>query len=49
MALAKIAQGKESSLSLKENKLLSEVFIALMKNEDVGLGQKFLAVFKQIK
>ncbi len=49
MALAKIAQGKESSLSLKENKLLTQVFIALMKNEDVALGQKFLAVFKQIK
>ena len=49
MALAKIAQGKESALSLKENKLLTQVFIALMKNEDVGLGQKFLAVFKQIK
>ncbi len=49
MALAKIAQGKESALSLKENKLLTQVFIALMKNEDVALGQKFLAVFKQIK
>ena len=49
MALAKIAQGKESALSLKENKLLAEVFIALMKNEDVALGQKFLAIFKQIK
>ena len=49
MALAKIAQGKESTLSLKENKLLTQVFIALMKNEDVALGQKFLAVFKQIK
>jgi len=49
MALAKIAQGKESSLSLKENKLLTQVFIALMKNKDVALGQKFLAVFKQIK
>jgi hypothetical protein len=49
MALAKIAQGKESALSLKENKLLTQVFIALMKNEDVALGQKFLSVFKQIK
>ena len=49
MALAKIAQGKESALSLKENKILTQVFISLMKNEDVGLGQKFLAVFKQIK
>tara|TARA_B100001093_G_C26787621_1_gene997403 strand:+ start:468 stop:1391 length:924 start_codon:yes stop_codon:yes gene_type:complete len=49
MALAKIAQGKEISLSLKENKLLTQVFIALMKNKDVALGQKFLAVFKQIK
>ena len=49
MALAKITQGKESALSLKENKLLTQVFIALMKNEDVALGQKFLAVFKQIK
>ena len=49
MALDKIAQGKESALSLKENKLLTQVFIALMKNEDVALGQKFLAVFKQIK
>ena len=49
MALAKIAQGKESALSLKENKLLTQVFIALMKNEDVALGQKFLAIFKQIK
>ncbi len=49
MALAKIAQGKESALSLKENKILTQVFISLMKNKDVGLGQKFLAVFKQIK
>jgi len=49
MALGKIAQGKEGSLSLKESKLLSEVFIALMKNKDVALSQKFIAVFKQIK
>jgi len=49
MALGKIAQGKENSLSLKESKLLSEVFIALMKNKDVALSQKFIAVFKQIK
>lgn len=49
MALGKIAQGKEDSLSLKESKLLSEVFIALMKNKDVALSQKFIAVFKQIK
>jgi len=49
MALAKIAKRKESSLSLKENELLAKVFIALMKNKDAGLYQKFLAVFKQIK
>ena len=49
MALGKIAQGKENSLSLKESKLLSEVFIALMKNKDAALSQKFIAVFKQIK
>ena len=49
IALAKIAQGKESQLNIKENKLLSEIFIALMKNEDTNLGIKFLNVFKQIK
>lgn len=49
MALAKIAKRKESSLSLKENELLAKVFIALMKNKDAGLYQKFLSVFKQIK
>ena len=49
MALGKIAQGKENSLSLKESKLLSEVFIALMKNKDAALSQKFIAVFKQSK
>ena len=49
IALAKIAQGKESQLNIKENKLLSEIFIALMKNEDANLGIKFLNVFKQIK
>ena len=49
IALAKIAQGKESQLNIKENKLLSEIFISLMKNEDTNLGIKFLNVFKQIK
>jgi len=49
VALAKIAQGKENQLNIKENKLLSEIFIALMKNEDTNLGIKFLNVFKQIK
>ena len=49
IALAKIAQGKESQLNIKENKLLSEIFIALIKNEDTNLGIKFLNVFKQIK
>ena len=29
--------------------VLSEVFIALMKNKDAALSQKFIAVFKQIK
>ncbi len=49
MSLAKVAQGKENTLSLKEKTLLSEVFIALMKNKDIALSQKFVAVFKQIK
>ena len=49
VALAKISQGKEGSLNIKENQLLAEVFIALMKNSDVALGQKFLSIFKQIK
>jgi hypothetical protein len=47
--LAKVAQGKEGSLNVKENQLLAEVFIALMKNSDIALGQKFLSIFKQIK
>ena len=41
IALAKIAQGKESQLNIKENKLLSEIFISLMKNEDTNLGINF--------
>ena len=49
MVLAKIAQGKENSLSLKENKILTQVFISLMKNKDAALGQRFLSIFKQIK
>ena len=49
VALAKISQGKEGSLNIKENQLLAEVFIALMKNSDIALGQKFLSIFKQIK
>ena len=49
MGLAKIAKGKENSLSLKENEILSQVFIALMRNKNVSLGQKFLSISKQIK
>ena len=49
MVLGKISQGKENQLNIKEKTLLTELFISLMKNKDIALGQRFLAIFKQIK
>ena len=49
MALGKIAKGKESSLTLKEKNILTEIFISLMKSDDKTLIQKLATVFKQIK
>tara|TARA_Y100000385_G_C12871889_1_gene541911 strand:+ start:115 stop:834 length:720 start_codon:yes stop_codon:yes gene_type:complete len=49
MALGKIAKGKESSLTLKEKNILTEIFISLMKSDDKTLIQKLATIFKQIK
>jgi hypothetical protein len=48
-ALALISKGKESELNDIQNEQLSKIFIALLKNTDVSLGNKFLQLSKQIK
>lgn len=48
-ALALISKGKESELSKIQNEELSKIFVALLKNTDVALGNKFLSLTKQIK
>ncbi|MDB4276941.1 DUF4112 domain-containing protein [bacterium] len=48
-ALALIAKGKESELSRIQNEQLAKILIALLKNTDASLGNKFLQLSKQIK
>lgn len=47
-ALAKIKTGDEK-LSSKQNKELAATFIALLKNDDISLLNRFVILTKQIK
>ena len=47
-ALAKIKTGDEN-LSTMQNKELAATFIALLKNDDISLLNKFASLTKQIK